>query len=106
MDLPEQFGIELVGKLLDRFADKRFRVGRDHQRVLVVGMEIGNLISGDQTHVVAQPRSDPAQMAALRVQCLGELFKQPSSLAGAPPIRCLSRAIVVASRAGENGFIT
>ena len=53
MDLPEHIRVDLVSKLLDRFADKCFRIRRDDQRVLVVGVEVGNLFDGDQTHVVA-----------------------------------------------------
>ena len=76
MDLPELIGIDIVGTLLDQFADERFRNVGHHHRLLVVRAEVRNFLNRDQTHVVAKPRGDPAQMSTLRVQRLGELLEQ------------------------------
>ena len=52
------------------------RIRCDHDGILVIRAEISNLFDGDQTYVVTEPRGNPAQMAAVRVQPLGELLKQ------------------------------
>ena len=54
--------VKLVDQILDRPADQRLLVGGHHQRVLVVGLEIADFLDGDEAHVVALRRRDPAQV--------------------------------------------
>jgi hypothetical protein len=61
VDLPEKLRIELVRKLPDRLANECFAfTGGDH-RVLAVGVEIVDLLDGDEPYVVAERRGDPTR---------------------------------------------
>ena len=86
VDLPERLRVELLDELLDRPADQRFLLRRDDQRVLVVGLEVADLVDGDQAQLVALRRGDPAQV-----------FLAPSTL----PASNLQQAIEIGGRARE-----
>ena len=85
VDLPEHLRVELVDQFLDRAPDQRLLLRRDDQRVLVVGLEVADLLDGDEPQVVALRRRDPAQVLLRALRRLRPAtFSRPSRLAGAP----------------------
>jgi len=52
VDLPEELRIERVDQLLDRLADERLLRASVDQRVLVVGLEVADLVDGDEIDFV------------------------------------------------------
>src|SRR6187551_1639175 len=62
MYLPEMSRIELRRQLLERAADQRLAAGRDDQRVLGVGLQVAQLIDGDDPHLLARRSIDPSQV--------------------------------------------
>lgn len=61
MNLPETLRIELVAQFAQRRADKRFAFRGEDAGVLVVGLEIADVLHGDQPHLIAHRSADPRQ---------------------------------------------
>ena len=59
MDLPKRIGIEFIEQLFERFADQRFTFRRDDAGVFGVGLEIENIINGDEFNGVTERRLNP-----------------------------------------------
>ena len=61
MDLLEDRGVEHVQQLADRLADQRLALGGGDHRVLVLGLEVGDILDEDQARLLADVRGDPRE---------------------------------------------
>src|SRR5258706_9409879 len=62
VDPPECRWVQRFGQLLDRPVDQRFFFGGDHSRAFVVGLEIADLLDGDEPELLPLPPRDPANL--------------------------------------------
>jgi hypothetical protein len=107
VDLPEHLRIELVDQLLDRAGGSANPCPAWTTRSCTCcPPDVEHFLDRDEAELVALRRGDPAQVLLARAAGLGERAQQAVEAGRALAALALRRSIVVARRAGENGFIT